>query len=335
MTVFLLKEIEFFNRCVRVILQNANGPCPLIAVSNVMILENRLHLPTAVVAAGFIEDSVLIQHVANLIMDSKNEEGSAHAIVHEVIEKLPSTLHGIDLNIRFESADLFEFTPAISFFDVLGVKLYHGWCADPSRIEEYQVLSKLSYNEAMTKLVTVEATESEKEKDKGVGDIQVNEAALVRFFLENDGVGQLTFQGLVELLAKVSERSLSVLYRNNHFSTLFKYNGALYILVTDSGYADHHGVVWETLNYDSISGDSTFCPAFTTTHASAAAPTIPEEVVAIESDGALPIVFDLKNNDNGGGTSGGGNSRSARFFTRRTPEKNQDCSSSRPSCVIM
>jgi hypothetical protein len=32
------------------------------------------------------------------------------------------------------------------------------------------------------------------------------------------------------------ERQLAVFFRNNHFSTLFRFGGALYSLVTDLGY---------------------------------------------------------------------------------------------------
>jgi hypothetical protein len=34
----------------------------------------------------------------------------------------------------------------------------------------------------------------------------------------------------------VRERELVVFFRNNHFSTVFKLHGALFLLVTDQGY---------------------------------------------------------------------------------------------------
>ena len=37
-------------------------------------------------------------------------------------------------------------------------------------------------------------------------------------------------------------RQMAVLFRNNHFSTLFKFDEALYLLVTDQGYL--HEQVW-------------------------------------------------------------------------------------------
>ena len=50
---------------------------------------------------------------------------------------------------------------------------------------------------------------------------------------------------------------MSVLFRNNHFSTLFKMSGSLYCLVTDVGYADEADVVWERLS--AVDGDSQLC----------------------------------------------------------------------------
>lgn len=38
-------------------------------------------------------------------------------------------------------------------------------------------------------------------------------------------------------LSQVRERQLCVFFRNNHFSTMFKYEGKLYLLITDLGYA--------------------------------------------------------------------------------------------------
>jgi hypothetical protein len=45
--------------------------------------------------------------------------------------------------------------------------------------------------------------------------------------------------------------------RNNHFNALFKYEGSVYLLVTDQGYEAEPDIVWERL--DSVNGDTTFC----------------------------------------------------------------------------
>ncbi|CAM9653922.1 unnamed protein product [Laminaria digitata] len=74
------------------------------------------------------------------------------------------------------------------------------------------------------------------------------------FFRET--ASQLTYFGLSRLHAEVRERQLCVFFRNNHFSTMFKYEGKLYLLITDLGYARESSVVWEKL--DQIDGDTEY-----------------------------------------------------------------------------
>ena len=67
------------------------------------------------------------------------------------------------------------------------------------------------------------------------GPSQPGDAYLIQAFLDNTS-SQLTHHGLVSLHAGLKANQLAVFFRNNHFNTLFKYNDALYILVTDLGY---------------------------------------------------------------------------------------------------
>ena len=54
----------------------------------------------------------------------------------------------------------------------------------------------------------------------------------------------------------MDENSLQVFFRNNHFGTITKHNGILYLLVTDLGYANTPEIIWEKL--DSIDGDTEY-----------------------------------------------------------------------------
>ena len=81
------------------------------------------------------------------------------------------------------------------------------------------------------------------------------DGTVVEEFLSNTSM-QLTYSGLMELHNHVQEGSLCVFFRNNHFATLAKHNGTLYLLVTDLGYANVPDVVWEKL--DEINGDTEY-----------------------------------------------------------------------------
>ncbi|CAI0414129.1 unnamed protein product [Linum tenue] len=78
---------------------------------------------------------------------------------------------------------------------------------------------------------------------------------LIRNFLKNNA-SQLTFYGLFCLQEGLKERELCVFFRNNHFSTMFKFKGELYLLATDQGYLNQPDLVWEKLN--EVNGDTLF-----------------------------------------------------------------------------
>lgn len=42
---YRLKHINIRGRGVPVVMQNENGPCPLLAIANVLLLRNQIHLP--------------------------------------------------------------------------------------------------------------------------------------------------------------------------------------------------------------------------------------------------------------------------------------------------
>jgi hypothetical protein len=84
----------------------------------------------------------------------------------------------------------------------------------------------------------------------------IREGIILQEWLQGSA-SQLSYHGLERLHAELSESELCVFFRNNHFATLTKHAGELYLLVTDLGYAREPLIVWERLNQ--IDGDSTLC----------------------------------------------------------------------------
>ena len=41
---YRLKTIEFLGRRVPIVVQSENGPCPMLAIANIMLLRNQIHL---------------------------------------------------------------------------------------------------------------------------------------------------------------------------------------------------------------------------------------------------------------------------------------------------
>ncbi len=48
----------------------------------------------------------------------------------------------------------FEYTPECIVFDLLGIRLYHGWLVDPELPDEATAIGTLSYNQLVEKIIT-------------------------------------------------------------------------------------------------------------------------------------------------------------------------------------
>lgn len=149
-------------------------------------------------------------------------------------------IHTQDINVYFSRADKFEFTEELNVFDAFGVSIYHGWLLDDQDTATAAAVKDMAYNELLTKLVH--------HKD---GDEASDEEKIIESFLTSTA-SQLTYAGLVALHETVKVNQVAVFFRNNHFSTILKYNDKLYLLVTDIGYVYETTVVWELL--DDIAG---------------------------------------------------------------------------------
>ncbi|ROT71609.1 hypothetical protein C7M84_010060 [Penaeus vannamei] len=146
----------------------------------------------------------------------------------------------LDVNIKFSGVRDFEFTGELCVFDLLGIMLYHGWVVDPSS-EVAPVITDLSYNQ-LTNNIFAWREEAVKNNNN---DLLVK-AMLCEEFMANSG-SQLTIHGLFELGSALQREEIAVLFRNNHFSTIYKRGDQLYQLLTDQGFL-HENMVWETLN---------------------------------------------------------------------------------------
>ncbi|RMZ56091.1 hypothetical protein APUTEX25_004515, partial [Auxenochlorella protothecoides] len=151
-------HILFRGRRTPILLQDVNGPCPLIALANVLFLRNRLELPLGV---GEVSSDKIVELLAGYFLDAqtsasgRNEEQQA-ALQHQLAETmqlLPQLTTGIDVNVRFTSIGGFEFTRETGIFDLLNVRLVHGWLVDPQDTVTAQAVGQASYNELILRVV--------------------------------------------------------------------------------------------------------------------------------------------------------------------------------------
>lgn len=169
------KVIQFLGRTTPIILQNDNGPCPLLAICNVLSLKNSLNLSPDIPE---VSQEKLLSLVAERLIDSNTNiddkdtgyvENQRQNIA-DAIDLLPRLTTGIDVNLKFRRIDDFEFTPECAIFDLLDIPLYHGWIVDPQDRETDEAIGSKSYNTLMGELVSLEAKSITSEQKKSLED---------------------------------------------------------------------------------------------------------------------------------------------------------------------
>eukprot|EP00598_Pedospumella_elongata_P005000 CAMPEP_0184968484 /NCGR_PEP_ID=MMETSP1098-20130426/1537_1 /TAXON_ID=89044 /ORGANISM="Spumella elongata, Strain CCAP 955/1" /LENGTH=351 /DNA_ID=CAMNT_0027490103 /DNA_START=79 /DNA_END=1131 /DNA_ORIENTATION=- len=278
---FCVKPINFLGRPCVIICQNQNGPCPLLAIANILLLQDKISISSDVSIISLAE---LTQIVANAILEKIGQSSLPEHVklVESVLNILPKLARGLDLNVIFSGVNKFEFTEELSVFDALGIQLLHGWICDPNDIPASALIGNLSYNHLIFRLVeykSLSLARKEAEAEDNTAGLPIGgesegpdsksakvepkkdihelrrDGALIEKFLA-DTAGQFTYPGMLALYSTMQDRQFAVFFRNNHFSTMYFYNGQLFTLITDLGYLHEPSVVWELL--DHIDGNSEF-----------------------------------------------------------------------------
>ncbi len=244
-----IKWIQFNGKKLPIVLQNENGPCPLISLCNVLFLRQDLKLKSS---QEVIPNEKLVELLADSLFNhflplrasrqQATNSPNIETILNDTLGVIQKLQYGMDVNVKFSSCTSFEYTPELDMFDLFFVNLYHGWLIDPEQKEMYEKLAEKSYNQLIEMMIS---------SDDFI-------KLLVENFLETTA-SQMTYHGLASLHAVLKDDELAILFRNNHFSTVYKnpHTGQLYLLVTDNGFLSHEDIVWETL--DNIDNDGRFC----------------------------------------------------------------------------
>jgi len=248
-SLYKVKMIKWKDASVPIITQNENGPCPLIAIINVLLLKAKVN-PFG--SKTEINADDLMDYLGDFILTSAPKDISDgdrldyEQNMQDAFSVFPKLQTGLDVNVKFTGVRDFEYTPECIIFDLLNIPLYHGWLVDPQAKDAVTAVSKLSYNQLVEKIIT--------NKSSPDNDL-VTEALIAENFLERTA-SQLTYHGLYELNALMKPDEMAVLFRNNHFIAIHKHKSELFQLVTDQGFLHESNVIWETLS--NIEGDGLF-----------------------------------------------------------------------------
>ena len=263
--------------------QNQNGPCPLLALVNALILGKPDDTDSALGNALRAREQVSLGLLIESLMDELTS-GSLDGALEELpdvdeLNRFLLRLHsGMNANPRFVGSErsapnlmdarnsvlhvplsintdrkpgMFEQTQDLVLYGAFAIPLVHGWLpqrSDPARAAFARAAP--TYEDAQT----IQFGEEELEMKLGHGGLTPNEQQLwedivsIRRFFSTYPT-QLTPYGLNVVSESLFPGAFAIIFRNDHFSTVYKHpeSGQVYTLVTDAGYADKDEVVWESL----------------------------------------------------------------------------------------
>ncbi len=143
-----IKNIQFKDKNVGIVTQNENGPCPLVAIINVLLLRRQITLPTHL---EIVSAAKLMEYIGDAMLESvpKNLSGEVRLNyeqnMHDAMAVLPKLQTGLDVNVKFTGVRDFEYTPECIIFDLLRIPLFHGWLVDPQTPEVVAAVGKFIF----------------------------------------------------------------------------------------------------------------------------------------------------------------------------------------------
>ncbi|ROW06879.1 hypothetical protein VMCG_03973 [Cytospora schulzeri] len=268
-----------------ILIQNANGPCPLMALVNALTLTTPASAQDAVLVNTLktreqISLDLLLDAVFDELMsDRRTTPDQSLPDITELYAFLKGLHTGMNVNPRFipteetetnfkrtslthlhptERGNLipgtFEDTREMSFYRIFQIPLIHGWLP-PRDDPVYEALKRQaeSYEDAQNVLFREEELDDKLSSPTGEGLSEEEQGIYqdilnIKSFL-NTSATQLTPYGLEVITKAIRPGSVAILFRNDHFSTLYRHpqTQQLFALVTDAGYAGHDEIVWESL----------------------------------------------------------------------------------------
>ncbi|KAK2789569.1 hypothetical protein FQN53_001688 [Emmonsiellopsis sp. PD_33] len=246
-----------------VLIQNENGPCPLLALVNGLIMRAKVDSQSPITKALQSRERISLGLLMQALFDELTSyiDGGDQLPDVEALSSFLIMLHtGMNVNPELVLTNYPWNTPG-TFCETNDTRLYssfklplvHGWLASPSS-PAHAALLRAAHNHDDIQLLHFRKEELEEkvicgeslapDEEKLMEDIDT-----IQHFINVENPTQLSHFGLQHLENNLEPGSISILFRNDHFSTLFKhpFSNQLFTLVTDAGYAGHAEIVWENL----------------------------------------------------------------------------------------
>lgn len=268
-----------------ILLQDENGPCPLIALINTLLLNYELY--QRMFEVGLVEDIsdkklAALHNLKTLLLTNEASTGTIALVkilsqlgdmllvyvenkslqyeVDKLLESLPLLHTGLSVNANLINGDFAHDDLASILFDVFDLKFKHGWCInqiDSERVDWNDSTEDISSEDNYATLVDIfnQLQTFDKIQDYLLDDNAelAHNQKLIRKWLDLNRT-QLTTIGLNRLNIDLVKEEFVIFFRNNHFNTFFKKgNQEFYLLITDASFNNKASkIVWQSLN--SISG---------------------------------------------------------------------------------
>ena len=258
---FLTKNVQINGTQFKILLQNGQGECALIALGNVLLI-SPAHARYAQEISRLVrgKETVTLNELVQTLADMgvQNPNGT-DVDKQQLLQILPQLYSGLNINPEFNGS--FEDGVEMSIFRLYNVGIVHGWIIDGDNDpNSYEHVSKYSYMGAQKVLVQLYEIQKNNAQFENSEQIQ-SDAPYLKSFLARSAT-QLTEYGLNHLREILVERSYAVLFRNDHFCTLYKNNGELFTLVTDPTYRNRKDINWQSLKSVNGSQDSYYTGNF-------------------------------------------------------------------------
>ncbi|KAF8441200.1 hypothetical protein BGX38DRAFT_1204231 [Terfezia claveryi] len=240
-----------------ILLQNENGPCPLLALVNALTLSTPSSATTALTEILRVREHISLGLLLDAVFDGVVTRASTQGVdidMSDLFAFLMSLSTGMNVNPRFVFPQLpsgddgppqllgsFDQTREMRLYNSFGVPLYHGWLPSPTTAV-YKVMQRVAptYEEVQNLLLQEEiilhristalggSPEAEITRQE---ERVVEDAGVIRGWLD-DSCTQLTDWGLESLTrwwggnvhdgAGASLGKVGILFRNDHFCTVMK-----------------------------------------------------------------------------------------------------------------